>query len=517
MVMNQVNGILKKFAFKFLLVVSFIVLDITAEASDKEDFRKDLCPAPAAKLTRRREWGQDSSTVQSLERSPLPTHAPPTRKPYGAASSVHFDLSSTVKPPLPQTPAPNRKPQGIQETKSGKDEESPDSSSDIIRTGTGLSDLSQSYNKVSPSSLFPKLLTPSETFSPVRHLALTGTILDWWMPKAERIPPGFLICNGQLVAFKEGPLFGQRVPNLIHTFTRGTSDPREVEAIGNSRQFITEVTTSPNGHHTHGFSQNHNLTGFIPSTDEERGAEFQSNCSQKERSKWFHWGSHGLSSTSQDGQHQHDLPDTASCIDHVHNVIVSVDVAPPFISVLKIIRVIPPKTKEEIIPIGTILDWWGPSMSNTKSISLPRGFVLCDGNMIEDQESCFFGERAPNLHHMFMKGVGMPHKIGIRGGSEQQVVKAEVAESGLHVHAFQNRNMTGFISSKREDKQVVHNEQEKTTSKLGGSSQGDTQSGQHQHDLPLSDAQGMHMHEVTGVDMDILPPYINFLKIMRIK
>ncbi|RZI45467.1 hypothetical protein [Candidatus Finniella inopinata] len=511
--MNQWRKFRKKFALKSFLSINFIFLVITAEAADK----KDLCPAPAAKVTNRYEENQNFSAVGSLTRPPLPTHAPPTRKPYDAASSVRFDFSSPVQTPLPQITVSDRKLQRAQEERSGKDEDCQGSSPSSVEAGTSFSDLSQTHYKPAPVSLPPKLLTPGETFSPIRHLALIGTILDWWGPHAERVPPGFLICNGQIVAFKDSPLFGQRVPNLIHVFTRGTSDPREVETVGDSHQFVTNVITSPSGGHTHSFSQSQNITGFIQSIEEKRCIGAPNNRSQKDKSKWFHLGFHGASSTSQQRQHQHDLPDTASCADHVHNVIVSAAISPPFVSVLKIIRVVPPKTKEEIIPVGTILDWWRPNMSDQQSLVLPRGFVLCDGNIIEDRESYFNGERAPNLHHMFIKGVGMPDKVGIRGGSEQQVLKAEVSAAGLHVHAFQNRNMTGFISSKNADKQTLHNEQGKTISKFEGSSQGDTHSGQHQHDLPLSDAQGVHIHEVASVALDILPPYINFLKMMRIK
>ena len=91
--MNQWRKFRKKFSLKFFLSISFIFLVITAEAADK----KDLCPAPAAKVTKRYEGNQNFPAIGSLTKPPLPTHAPPTRKPYGAASSVHFVLSSPVR------------------------------------------------------------------------------------------------------------------------------------------------------------------------------------------------------------------------------------------------------------------------------------------------------------------------------------------------------------------------------------------------------------------------------------
>jgi len=63
------------------------------------------------------------------------------------------------------------------------------------------------------------------------------------------------------------------------------------------------------------------------------------------------------------------------------------------------------------VPIGTVLDWWCPL-----GCTIPDGFVIADGSVVNDSESPLNGETLPNLTNKFIKGVAVSN-LDTMGGT----------------------------------------------------------------------------------------------------
>jgi hypothetical protein len=158
------------------------------------------------------------------------------------------------------------------------------------------------------------------------------------------------------------------------------------------------------------------------------------------------------------------------------------------------------------VPIGAILDWWGPTGSQ---VQLPANFVVCDGSVISDPQSPFNGQNAPNLVQKFILGVTSPSSIGQTGGSTTTDLSVSVPLPAL----------TGGIPSSAPPSSINQN--------AGLIVRGNPTTG-YRYDLtnqgtgPNLWNDGQHVHSmgqiVTGAgSASIMPPYFCLLKILRIK
>lgn len=90
----------------------------------------------------------------------------------------------------------------------------------------------------------------------------------------------------------------------------------------------------------------------------------------------------------------------------------------------------------EAAPIGMVLEWWRPNVN----FSLPQGYAICDGTMVNDPESPFNGEALPNLLNGFVKGEVDINSIGSTGNGTHAHVfdppNKTLSEAGAHTHNF---------------------------------------------------------------------------------
>jgi hypothetical protein len=63
------------------------------------------------------------------------------------------------------------------------------------------------------------------------------------------------------------------------------------------------------------------------------------------------------------------------------------------------------------VPVGAVIAWYPPGEPN-----LPRGFALCDGNIVDDDASPFNGRRTPDLCERFILGASARALLGTAGG-----------------------------------------------------------------------------------------------------
>jgi hypothetical protein len=47
------------------------------------------------------------------------------------------------------------------------------------------------------------------------------------------------------------------------------------------------------------------------------------------------------------------------------------------------------------MPVGTVVYWY--SSIDGVPLSLPRGWMLCDGSMVDDHASPLYGKRVPDI------------------------------------------------------------------------------------------------------------------------
>lgn len=66
------------------------------------------------------------------------------------------------------------------------------------------------------------------------------------------------------------------------------------------------------------------------------------------------------------------------------------------------------------VPIGTIIDWWRPD----DSWSVPEGYAICDGTVLDDPGSPLNGTRLPDLRSKYIIGTGDPATIGSTTGRD---------------------------------------------------------------------------------------------------
>lgn len=79
---------------------------------------------------------------------------------------------------------------------------------------------------------------------------------------------------------------------------------------------------------------------------------------------------------------------------------------------------------KEVTPLGMVIEWWRPYAN----FPLPEGYALCNGALVDDIASPFYGTLLPNLMDNFIKGVTDVNSIG-------------TTESGIHTHQFDPPNI----------------------------------------------------------------------------
>lgn len=142
------------------------------------------------------------------------------------------------------------------------------------------------------------------------------------------------------------------------------------------------------------------------------------------------------------------------------------------------------------VPVGTVIDWWRPDTN----LSLPGGYLPCDGRTVNDAQSPLNGKALPNLLNKFVRGVTNPNQIGLSGGNENYsipftfdlpAVTSETTQSGEGATDVRDGSGVKVIP-------ITSN---------------------HTHRVTIDPAS----YQGTTNQTTILPPYIGLLKLCRIK
>lgn len=167
------------------------------------------------------------------------------------------------------------------------------------------------------------------------------------------------------------------------------------------------------------------------------------------------------------------------------------------------------KTGVVPIPIGTVVDWWRPNSSLQLG---PEGFQICDGSTVSDPDSPLQGTRLPDLRGLFVRGVVSFEQIGTTGGSADH---AHDVPLGNHTHPLDHQHAI----------QAIFQPTSQTSgTDLGGHS---LAVASHVHalggsgltDNPTPDVSTAYLGQssVQTNKANNIPPYMDMLKIMRIK
>lgn len=82
------------------------------------------------------------------------------------------------------------------------------------------------------------------------------------------------------------------------------------------------------------------------------------------------------------------------------------------------------------VPVGGIMDWMPPAAD----APLPDGFLICNGQTVDDPRSPFDGMALPDFNERYAFGTTDPALAGQTGGS------SDTAAAGAHSHATRNWN-----------------------------------------------------------------------------
>lgn len=138
-----------------------------------------------------------------------------------------------------------------------------------------------------------------------------GTVIDWWRDSEASVvlpfPDGYQICDGSEI--RQGPLAGQKTPNLQHVFIRGAVTVEELGDTGGMEKAPLPKSTG---------------SCYNDGDDPGRAAYLVRDDHQK-------WGSDvhlrvDEGNSKDEGQHRHDLGGTVSIV-------------PPYYSLLKLMRI----------------------------------------------------------------------------------------------------------------------------------------------------------------------------------
>ncbi|HEY9849705.1 MAG TPA: hypothetical protein V6D28_09625 [Leptolyngbyaceae cyanobacterium] len=179
------------------------------------------------------------------------------------------------------------------------------------------------------------------------------------------------------------------------------------------------------------------------------------------------------------------------------------------------------------IPVGTIIDWWIPDVSTL----IPPGFLLCNGQKIEDIESPWYGKNVPDLTNLFVKCVTDLSQVGQVDGQEfVSPIVCITENTGQHKHNLPP--VTGIISN--DDTPIpidptvgtsyyTRDDHKGWSNKVhirvddGGTDQ--YNEGHHRHIIggQTADTKEGHSHPLEIKDINITPKCMKLVKLIRIK
>jgi len=164
-------------------------------------------------------------------------------------------------------------------------------------------------------------------------------------------------------------------------------------------------------------------------------------------------------------------------------------------------------------PVGTVIDWWRPALTST----LPAGYMICDGSVVDDADSPLDGETLPNFTDRFVRGVTDSGTVGFTTGGNDN-----------HTHSVDLPGHTHGVSHNHAgDTCTIDDNTEKHDVKIGGllsdnwivSPDHDHSCWGYQHET--STYNGTSVPKNYGAKSSdagtFLPAYVGLLKLCKIK
>jgi len=201
------------------------------------------------------------------------------------------------------------------------------------------------------------------------------------------------------------------------------------------------------------------------------------------------------------------------------------------------------------VPIGAVLDWFCVDCD-----ALPLGYILANGQEVIDQASPLFGENVPDLRGQFVRGVNNAGEVGNSGGTIDHTHAIDASSTatssdGDHTHTVDpSGDSTDTSSTHRHSVSPPPTDsggpsalsskyaEDSIGSKLGPTERHshlidiDTffsgSGGSHDHSVNIgstgSSSEGSHSHSLNLSEFDSeseknLPPFVDLVKIIRIK
>lgn len=190
------------------------------------------------------------------------------------------------------------------------------------------------------------------------------------------------------------------------------------------------------------------------------------------------------------------------------------------------------------VPIGGVVDWWRPA----PEWDVPDGFVVCDGNPVNDPLSPINGVNTPNLIGQMVRGATPNTDEMAAGGAATQTVNfsngshlqstVDTTKDGAHSHTISGN--TGGVTTVNavdpgsQDYWVrewqlndYSNQAQLLAEPRSASSVRGEGNHKHSADGLVVNVNSEHLHTVdlpglTGTQtLNILPPHVNLLKICR--
>ena len=256
-----------------------------------------------------------------------------------------------------------------------------------------------------------------------------GTVISWWRPSgAFDVPTQFITCDGNLITDSDSLFNGYNSPNLTDKFVRSVDALGRIGLTGGSN-----IITLNHGHgstsHSHGIAAHtHVFNSDTPSGTYEVGSGTDGSI-RFTRISHYHdsWSlTHGGS--------------TGGASIGVSSISLSNSNIPSYCGVLKILKIKNnlgfkiadmqsislTNDSHSMYPVGSIIDWWVIDRDNPV---YPSFFALCNGDIISNPNSIYYGFNSPSLSDKFIRGVPLS-RIGEYSGSNTNDLS--------HTHSFDN-------------------------------------------------------------------------------
>jgi len=245
-----------------------------------------------------------------------------------------------------------------------------------------------------------------------------GIILDWWRPTPDfNIPISFDPCDGSLISNIYSPYNNYNTPNLSDKFILSTTNLSQINTTGGQNTIDFSHAHSSTNHY-HGYSHGHSvgldwntvqIDTQLPDTDPRTFARYHHNHGVTGVTHSFNTSSNNMGFNSQT---------------------ISLSNIPSYLGVLKLlktstgtrVKVNNPLHLNLILdnlsgfPLGTIINWWVLDIDNPYT---PINYATCNGVLIVDTSSRYYGLTTPDLRDRFIRGV-TSDRIGEYGGDNSQ-------------------------------------------------------------------------------------------------